>query len=384
MRRTGFTAIYALLGMSAFVAVTALALDWARVQLVKTELTRAADAAALHAIRGLRDGTYATRAVYLAGEHKVDGSVLTITAADVEAGTWNKTTNAFTPGGANTTSVRVTARRTVSLTFLPILGITSQHVTVEAVAKGGTRPYGLIGLNSVSITGNGAATSSYASAAAVAPGDRGDVASNGNITLGGSAQVNGKTYSGGTSTGGTVTGGRESLPAPISYPNGDAATFATSNNNGSIPTWAYVWPGVSSNSISLTSGAVLTLPAGNYYLKDITMSGGSELKFAGPSTVYCYGNFHMTGNTETSANLPQNLRLVMCPGPGGVVPGSVYVSSSANLYASIYAPQSAITIAGSGSIYGSVLGKTVSISGSAQIVYDLSLDHPDGKLSLVD
>jgi len=46
----------------------------------------------------------------------------------------------------------------------------------------------------------------------------------------------------------------------------------------------------------------------------------------------------------------------------GAAPGPVSVSSSSNLYATIYAPQSDITMAGTGNIYGSIVGKTVNVT----------------------
>jgi hypothetical protein len=68
----------------------------------------------------------------------------------------------------------------------------------------------------------------------------------------------------------------------------------------------------------------------------------------------------------------------MCPGPTGLPPGSLSVTAGAALYADIYAPQSAVTIHGGGEIYGSVLGLTVTMSGSGGIHYDLSLKGAGG------
>ena len=46
------------------------------------------------------------------------------------------------------------------------------------------------------------------------------------------------------------------------------------------------------------------------------------------------------------------------------------------LYANIYAPQSDVTLSGSGSIYGSIVGKSITMSGSSSIIYDLGLVPP--------
>jgi len=55
------------------------------------------------------------------------------------------------------------------------------------------------------------------------------------------------------------------------------------------------------------------------------------------------------------------------PGPGGVLPGSVTISGNGALYADIYAPQSNLTISGTGDLYGSLIGKSITLSGSAAI-----------------
>jgi hypothetical protein len=81
----------------------------------------------------------------------------------------------------------------------------------------------------------------------------------------------------------------------------------------------------------------------------------------------------MTGQTNTSANLPKNLDIVMVPTPTGGTPGNVTITAGAALYADIYAPQSNVTITGGGAIYGSVLGLNVNMSGGGSIHYDLAL-----------
>ena len=134
---------------------------------------------------------------------------------------------------------------------------------------------------------------------------------------------------------------------------------------------------------SLQSNQSLTHPGGTYYFQNFTMQGGSSLMFTGPATIYCYGTFNVGGNTMTSGSKPGNLTIVMCKTPGGTAPGSLTVGSSAALYASIYAPQSAVTLSGSGDIYGTVLGLTVDLTGTSGIHFDLSLNSQNGTISLV-
>jgi hypothetical protein len=61
----------------------------------------------------------------------------------------------------------------------------------------------------------------------------------------------------------------------------------------------------------------------------------------------------------------------MCPDPNGQAPGAVSIGSGTSLYANIYAPQSAITMSGNGDIFGTIVGKSVSMTGTSTIHYDL-------------
>ena len=60
------------------------------------------------------------------------------------------------------------------------------------------------------------------------------------------------------------------------------------------------------------------------------------------------------------------------------------INSSSSLYATIYAPQSPVTISGSGAIYGSVLGLQVDMTGSGSVHYDRALDGAAAGVKLVE
>lgn len=85
------------------------------------------------------------------------------------------------------------------------------------------------------------------------------------------------------------------------------------------------------------------------------------------------GSSTVNGSAITNSSLPGNLKIVMMPNPTNGNP----------LYASIYAPQSDVSIGGTGSIYGSVLGKTINMSGTGDVYYDMSLDSTNGQIALV-
>src|SRR3954469_946404 len=101
-RERGMTLLYATVAMAALIMIASLAVDLGRVQLIKTELQRAADAAARHAATGLADGTAASKASYVAGQNTADGTPVVLVMGggandDVQVGHWDG--SAFVAGG---------------------------------------------------------------------------------------------------------------------------------------------------------------------------------------------------------------------------------------------------------------------------------------------
>ena len=379
--------------MTGLCVIASLAVDYGRYQVVKNELRRAADAAARAAASSLSTPSTARQLAHdLAFQNNADGQPVVVNSltdpatADVIFGKWDTTNRTFTPltgaAEANANAVKVWTRRTaargnaVPLIFTKLLpgSMGNCDVQVYTIAALAPESFGIIGLNSISMSGN--TSSSYWSDGSGTATNAGNIASNGSISLSGGATIQGNAK-GASVGGGTVTGSTGPLSTPLSFPNGDAGSYATANDNGLIPTSYYSAP-----SFSLGKNQNLTLPGGHYYFKDFSTGTGSVLTFTGPTTIYAYGNFTMTGQTNTNASLPKNLQLVMVPKPNGNAPGDINITAGAALYADVYAPQSNVTISGGGAIYGSVLGLTVKMSGNGEIHYDLSLSGT-GKITIV-
>jgi hypothetical protein len=378
-RRRGTIIVYGLMLFVVFAAVGLLGMEWGRVQLSKTELNRACDAAARYAVGGIYNSTTVSRANWIGGQNNVDGQPLYFQPVDVEVGYWDRTSSTFTPNGSSPNAVRVTGRRTVPSMFGKVLGISDTRVTVQSVAASNVTGFGMIGLNYIKMSGN--ATSSYWSDGSSGTTDKGNIASNGNVTLSGSSSIHGDVYYGigkSVSGGGTISGSTYPLTAPLYFPPGDAGAYATNNDNANIPSWA-----MSGNSFSLSSSKSVTLPGGTYYFNNFSMSGSSGLTFMGPATIYCYGSFTMSGSTSTYAARSSNLTLIMCTKPDGKAPGTVTLSGSSDFYASVYAPQSPVTLSGTGDIYGSVLGLSIDMTGTSNVHYDMNLDVNNGVIAIV-
>ena len=145
--RRGAVLLYSVVMMVTLMAISSLAVDWGRVQMVKTQLRTAVDAAARAGASGLEIGVAEalSRARATARANKADGASVDLDAnLDVELGLWNATTRKFTKltgaaqAGAN--AIHVIARRTeergnaVRMTFAHFVGHASHNVQADAIA----------------------------------------------------------------------------------------------------------------------------------------------------------------------------------------------------------------------------------------------------------
>jgi hypothetical protein len=391
-RQRGATLWFSLILIFALIAFASLAVDYAFVQSAKTQLVAAVDACARCAAKKLAGGSTVAQAqaaaVAVAAQNKVNGSPLTITAANVIEGYWDSTAQTFTAHGSPINACQVNAAlstangNAVPLYWAAVLGRSTCDVHASATATCKSAGYGLVGLNYINMGGN--TSDSYWNTTGVTGGQNGSIASNGNISLGGSSSIQGDAHPGIGKTvnnPGKVTGSTTPISSPLVYPNGSAGSYATTNDDGVAPSSNSA--GISSGSLAVNSNKSLTLPGGNYYVNNFTLSAGGTLTFTGPATVYIYGSLNLSGHAVSSSNQPGNLKIVMVPDASGNPPGSVTIGSSSALYADIYAPQSALTMSGTGDLYGSIVAGSIDMTGSSAIHYDILNDPNAGKVVMV-
>ncbi len=381
-RRRGGIFIYMTILMVVMIALASLAVDVGHVQVTKTELRRALDAAALYGARGVTDGTAIAKAQSAASSNSVDGNALSLSTSEISTGTWNTSSLTFSAGGSSPNSVKVTTSRTVSMHFARAIGFNTCTVTAQAIALNKPGGYGVVGLNYIKMGGN-SSDSYWSSSGYSSGGNKGSIASNGDISLTGSSYVHGDAWPGvgksvndPTKVGGTST----ALNSPLNYPPASAGSYATTNDNSQLP----------SNIVTNTGGTNLsvgnkkaTIPAGTYYINDISMGANGMLTLSGPVVFYVYGSINSTGGFVTNGNLPKNLQIYMVSDTSGNAPGSVTLGGNSALYANIYAPQSAFSMAGTGDFYGQLVALSIDMTGTSQIHYDLDLTGPGG-ITLVD
>jgi Flp pilus assembly protein TadG len=379
--------VYTIAVMAVILGFGSFAMDYGRVQLAKTQLRVAADSAARAAAPALGSITNVQDlAAQYAALNTCDGLTVTIDkTTDVEFLAWDTTTRTYTvlAGAARTTAdaVRVTCKRTgangVPLLLTRTFGMNTFDVKASAIVAMIPPGFGLVGINYISLKGNSSA--SYWSSTGSFSGNSGNIASNGNITSTTNASIQGTIWTvAGATVSGITSNARRTLTQPLSYANGSSAPYsATTNDNGLLPSGV-----ISANNWNIASNKTYSIPAGHYYVKNFSCSGTMNL--LGSVTIYCYGTFNLGGQGNTASNLPKNLNILMIPDPtNGSAPGAVSVSSGSAIYANFYAPQSDITLGGSGAIYGQVIGKSITMSGTSDIYYDLSLAGGSGVAQIV-
>jgi hypothetical protein len=383
------TVVYVAVMMSVVLGFASLGVDWGMVELAKTQLLAASDAAARAAAANISNGVTAAQnaAVQFASDNSVAGTSFVVNpTSDIDFGTWNISTRTFTvlTGSARSgaTAIRVWGRRTtangnpIKLTFGPLIGASTIDVQVASIAyvPPGTGSFGLLGLSSVMLQSSGTIkTDSYNAAggsySAGSAGSYGYVATNGGMNLNGTVSINSNIYmqSGQSlSANGSVSyGTRETLSSTLVWPTPSAGSYATSNNNSSI--------GMPTTGANLNfSSGTLNIPSGNYYLNTFNVTGGTVNVSSGV-TIYMNGDFSVSAGTiNVSSDLPTNFTVKMVASAG------VNISGGSDLYADIQAPTSPINISGTSNFYGRLIGSSLNVSNGLSIHVDTSLPTVTG------
>jgi Flp pilus assembly protein TadG len=365
--------------MVALCAIASLAVDYGRVQLAKTELLRAADAAARAAVASIPKGVTAAQnaAIQTAVLNKCDGTPVQVTTADIELGIFDTSNGTFQPltgpSAANANAARVTARRTsargnpIQLTWAKVVGRNTCDVHSLAIATV-TPPYpGYVGLDLSRMfnvtnfdsynSANGPYDKTKAGNKAVLIGQN-DLWLHDNCTVKGEAHwgPNGKLTK---DPGATCSPGPLSQrPWDLAYPPVDFTGVATNNNNSQITKY------LSGTKFSMkdNSGSI-TYPGGVYYFTGFDVGKGNTILFSGPTTIYLNGSGSINGNVSHTSYRPY-LLTIKCKGGVHFMAGKTY--------AYIYAPEGGVHHHGTGETFGSVIANLLCFRHNAQGHYDES------------
>jgi len=113
-----------------------------------------------------------------------------------------------------------------------------------------------------------------------------------------------------------------------------------------------------------------TLGPGSYSVTDVSLSGGTLVidNAADPVTLYVTGQFTISSGrvTMTDPN-PEKFAMYIASTKQAAV------NSDGTFAGVIYAPQSVVTLTGSGQFLGSFVGQQMKLTGSARVHYDTAL-----------
>jgi len=243
----------------------------------------------------------------------------------------------------------------------------------------------LCGKEGVSLSG-GSQTDSFDSRklpyTILTAGSEGDVLSNGNILLSGlTTRVKGNAVAGGSvlKIGATVTGASMSgAPLrpylPVS-PCGPPYSTGVGITGG-------IYDPITGQLRG--SGAVpIVLAPGSYCFSSIDLSAGvSTLAISGPVTISLTAHSLLTGGGIQNPTLvAENLKIFSSVSSAK---GGLDIAGGALVYMAVYAPNARVVVSGSGDLYGSVVGATVSATTGAKFHYDKRLkDNQDGGIVMV-
>jgi Tol biopolymer transport system component len=166
------------------------------------------------------------------------------------------------------------------------------------------------------------------------------------------------------------------------------------NNIGSLTNAKNMTPltdpsgGTAIGALQLSS-STRTLTTGEYRATLIGLSGGSTLNLIGPITLHVDGNLTLSGGSKiivssgsvtiyvngqkmdisggsiiNNSQDPTNLTIY---GTAGLQTANL--SGGSNQYALVFAPNAAITLSGGGNTFGSIIGKSVILSGGSSVHY---------------
>jgi hypothetical protein len=159
-----------------------------------------------------------------------------------------------------------------------------------------------------------------------------------------------------------ITGPTACLTGPLPVPTVRLDPFAHDSANAALPADAY-----RKGNLSVASGRTVVLPAGVYYLNDVTVDAGGTLRCAGPVTLLVSGKLSVAGKIETRDSRPAHCRVRVT----GSQP--VTIAHHNTLFLDCYAPQSNVDISGRGDLFGSVVGRTLRVTGDRPLHVDESL-----------
>jgi hypothetical protein len=389
-RRRATTVPVVALTLLVLLGCVAFAVDVGYIYSARGEMQRSVDASALAGASGLghhdQDHVVRQRSIAVAGQNPVAGAAVTQGELDMVIGNWRRIGGSFsfTPLDGNEThtpnALHVTGTRTdMPLYFARALGVDTTTVIKEAVAMfGAGRCAGIWGLDEVTCEGDVYVDSYDTDAGPYGPSNRrsnGDLCSCGDIVVDGDIEIHGDAmYGDGYSfipSGSTweVWGMIDDHACGTPPFDADFAAVAADNDNATIgltingrdPFGGSPW------DLYVTGNDGLVLNGGTYYFTSVLIDGQAVVTVNDPTKIYITGPAVFTGGGICNVGQHPPDLLVYSSGP------TLYLKGTSGFYGAVIAPNTDVSIVGTGDLYGTILARTLDFDGDAVVHVDETL-----------
>lgn len=206
-------------------------------------------------------------------------------------------------------------------------------------------------------------------------GRNGDIGTNG--TTAGSVAVSGSLFVDGQIAVGpgvsnptsVVTGYDPAMITGGTSPPSDTQDVVAQSSAFPMPT-VTVPEGLTCSDRVVNGSETVTLTAGTYCYRNLTIQGNGTLTASGSATVYLTGELIAQGNSSVGvpSDPTQMVFLMTSTSEATIEEGTI--TGSNLFYGAIYGPQATINITGNAEVYGAIIADRVNLTGSAVIHYD--------------
>jgi Flp pilus assembly protein TadG len=369
--RRGIAAVYSILMLVALCGLVSMGVDLGRVQVAKTELRAAADAAARAAAAGLVTSVTQAKsdAAATAAANLCDGSSVAIDLTqDIEFGTWDDTARTFTVltgvGQNSANAVRIFARRTaarntaIPLVFARMIGRNTCDINAMAIAKVTFGPgRGFQGLGSITVSNNSYWVS-YNSAVNANPtlasaNSNAIVGTNGVFNADSNDHIQGNILLGPS---GTLTGTPQET--------GTTYHYTTPLPTPTSPAWS---PGINPAGVpqDYHVNSSTTLPGGTYWFTNLDVN--KNLTFSGATTLYVNGNVDLDADLTAYNKIPSNLKIYQI---GNNRTFGDVGNNNIDIYADVESPGGNFVAKNNMNFYGMAVFNTITVKNNSNFFFD--------------
>jgi len=201
--------------------------------------------------------------------------------------------------------------------------------------------------------------------------------SNGDVTLGGFARINGDLFYGPTGTfnnnvqaGWTsVTGQVTQLPAKRVFP--PIPNFTVGTTDPPVPKGVSTTiPSGSYRNIAVPQDTNITLTGGTYYIDNFTLSRGATITLSGANTtLFVKSGLTFNQGAVLNSSDPSLFQIYYA----GTTAATVSLKTLGAYYGTIYAPNATLSLSGGSDFYGSFIADILNSTGGSGIHYNKAL-----------